>query len=344
MRAMVFRGVGKPLSLETVPDPTPGADEVVLKVGRCGICGTDLHRTEQNLITHRDGAILGHEFSGEVVALGKGVENLKVGDKVTALPYLGCNACHYCLNGSPHFCAQAANIGQAGCDGAFAEYVTTAAPFTLKLPQALSLADGALIEPVAVALRGVLRAELKMGQKVLVLGAGPIGLAVAYWARKAGAGKVAVQASSDRRAAFAGEMGADVFVTREEGVHPAESARLALGGQPDIVFECVGNPGVIDQAIQSVRIGGAVVVLGACAHKDQWMPIAGLVKEVDVRFSMVYNINEYRVAIDAMDAGDVTPRAMITDTVDLDHAAEAFEALRGHGSHQCKVMVSPWGF
>ena len=342
MRAMVFRGVGKPLSLETIEDPTPGAAEVVLKVGRCGICGTDLHRTEQNLLTHREGAVLGHELSGEVVALGRDVTHLKIGDKVTALPYLGCNHCVHCVSGSPHFCSHATNVGDISQRGAFAEYVATGAPFTLKLPDALSLADGALIEPLAVALRGVLRADLKPGQKVLVLGAGPIGLAVAYWARRAGAGKIAVQASSNRREAFAGEMGADVFVTPKEGLSPSRTAAAALGGLADVVFECVGNPGMVDQAIQSVRVGGVVVVLGACAQRDQWTPVVGLAKEIDIRFSMVYNINEYQVAIDAMDAGDVTPRAMVTDTVDLEHTAEAFEGLR-RSSHQCKVLVSPWG-
>ena len=342
MRAMVFRGVGKPLSLETVEDPTPKAGQVILKVGRCGICGTDLHRTEDNRITHREGAILGHEFSGEVVALGAGVDNLKLGDKVTALPYFGCGHCHYCLNGSPHFCAQTGNIGEAGYPGAFADYVATAAPYTLKLPAALSLADGALIEPLAVALRGVLRGGVKLGDKVLILGAGPIGLAVAHWARRAGAAKVAVQASSNRRAEFAGRMGADIFITPKDGERPSQTAHAALGGAPDVVFECVGAPGLIDQAISSVRIGGAVVVLGACAHRDNWMPIVGLVKEVDVRFSMVYSLEEYQIAIDSIDAGDVTPRALITETVDLDHGPEAFEALR-HQAHQCKVLVSPWG-
>lgn len=342
MRAMVFRGVGRPLSLETVDDPTPGEAEVVLKVGRCGVCGTDLHRTEDNLLTHREGAILGHEFSGEVAALGPGVSGLKIGDKVTALPYLGCNQCHWCLTGSPHFCARSVNVGDANRPGAFAEYVSVAAPFTLKLPGALSLADGALIEPLAVALRGVLRSGLQVGQKALVLGAGPIGLAVAYWARKAGAARVAVQASSDRRAAFAAAMGADIFVGPVEGRRPHHAARDALGGPADVVFECVGAPGMIDQAVASAGIGGVVVVLGACAHRDAWTPVAGLAKEIDVRFSMVYNLKEYQTAIDAMDAGDLTPRALVTDTVDLEHTAEAFEALRGR-SRQCKVLVSPWG-
>lgn len=342
MRAMVFRGVGKPLSLETVPDPAPGEQEVVLKVARCGICGTDLHRTEQNVITMKEGAVLGHEFAGEVAAVGKGVTDLKVGDRVTALPYLGCNRCQYCLRGSPMFCAQTRNVGTSVHAGAYAEYVVTGAPFTMKLPQGLTLDDGALIEPLAVGLRGVMRADLKPGQKVLVLGAGPIGLATAYWARRAGAGKIAVQASSPRRKDMAYDMGADVFVLPEEGVPPAQSAIAALGGAPDVVFECVGAVGTIDQAIGTVRHHGVVVVLGVCSHHDKWLPVVGLVKEIDVRFSVVYDVNEYRACIDAMEAGDVTPRSMITQTVDLEHMADMFEALRNR-TNQCKVLVAPWG-
>lgn len=342
MRAMVFRGVGKPLSLETVADPTPGPEDVVLKVGRCGICGTDLHRTEDNLITYREGAILGHEFSGEVVALGKDAQCLKIGDRVTALPYLGCNRCEYCLRGMPNFCNQMRNVGTEAHGGAYAEYVATAAPFTMKLPDGLTLDDGALIEPLAVGLHGVMRADLKPGQKVLVIGAGPVGLAVAYWAKRASAGLVAVQASSNRREAVARQMGADRFVLPQEGLKPAQCAIAALGGPADVVFECVGAPGLVDQAIGAARIHGVVVILGVCAQMDRWFPVAGLVKEVDIRFSMVYQASEYHVALDALDAGHVEPRAMITDTVDLDHMAEAFEGLRGH-SHQCKVMVAPWG-
>lgn len=342
MRAMVFRGVGRPLSLETVADPTPGPQDVVIKVGRCGICGTDLHRTEANLITYPEGAILGHEFSGEVVALGREAGGgLKVGDLVTALPYIGCNRCRYCVAGMPNFCAEARNIGTEAQHGAYAEYVATGAPFTMKLPEGLSLDDGALIEPLAVSLRGVIRAGLKPGQKVLILGAGPVGIGVAYWARRAGAGKVAIQASSDRRKAIAMEVGADLFITPQEGVSPARCAVEALGGRPDVVFECVGGEGLIDQAIASVGNHGVVVVLGVCAQYDRWLPAAGLVKEVDVRFSMVYHVDEYHVALDALAAGHVQPRAMITDTVGLDRMADAFEGLR-HQAHQCKVMVAPW--
>jgi len=342
MRAMVFRGVGTPLSLETVPDPTPGEQELVLKVSRCGICGTDHHRTDEGLITVKPGTILGHEFSGEVVALGKNTTGFKIGDRVTALPYLSCNRCKYCVRGSPKFCSEMRNVGNNELAGAYAEYVVVGAPSTLKLPDQLSMEDGALIEPLAVGLRGVLRGGVKPGDKVLVIGAGPVGLATAYWAKKTGAAKVAVQASSTRRRQMALDLGADMFLVPEEGVAPADTAAAALGGPPDIVFEAVGAEGMIDQAIRSVRVQGVVVVLGVCSHYDRWAPLYGLHKEIDLRFSVVYDRAQYEVCIDAMEQGDVTPRAMVTETVGLEGMAEMFEALRNR-SPQCKVMVAPWG-
>ncbi|MDR3472226.1 MAG: alcohol dehydrogenase catalytic domain-containing protein [Devosia sp.] len=314
---------------------------MILKVGRCGICGTDLHRTEAGVATYREGAIPGHEFSGEVAATGVDVTTLKVGDLVTSLPYIGCNNCVHCLQGFPAFCRQTRNIGTDSQPGAFAEYVAVGAPFTLKLPQGLSLSDGALIEPLAVALRGVARAGIGPGTKVLVLGAGPIGLAAAYWAKHAGASRVAVQASSGRREAIARAMGADVFVQAIDGVSPAQAARAALGDPPDVVLECIGLDGSIDQAVASVRRQGMVVVLGACMAQDHWMPVRALTKEVDLRFSYVYDLRQFQIAIDTFERGAVEPRALVTDTVSLEGVSTAFDELRAR-STQCKVLVNPW--
>jgi len=341
MRSSVFRGVGRPLSVETTDDPRPRSGEVVLKVCRCGICGTDLHRTERNFATYREGVVPGHEFSGEVVELGAGVTGLKIGDLVTALPYIGCNQCAHCVNGYPAACEKMLNLGSDDIAGAYAQYVVTAAPFTLKLPGTLSAEDGALVEPLAVAVRAVRRAGVGPGARVLVMGAGPIGLAIAYWARRAGAGFVAVQASSRRREGFAAAMGADAFITPVQGQLPEETAVSVMGGAPDIVFECIGVPGAIDQAIGAVALSGMVMVVGLCMEHDQWRPLFGLKKEVDIRFSRVYDRREYEIAIDALAAGGVEPRSMITQTVGLDALPEAFEGLRAR-SDQCKVMLDPW--
>lgn len=341
MRALVFKGFGQSLALEHIPDPTPEPDQVILKVGRCGICGTDLHRTEENIFSLKPGAVPGHEFSGEVVALGRKTSGLAIGDRVTALPYVGCGRCVECMSGAPNFCRSMRNIGGDDLPGGYAEYVAVGAHWTVKLPDALSLEDGALIEPLAVGLHGVQRAGLQAGARVLVIGAGPIGLACVYWARRTGAAKIAVTAASDRRADMARGMGADTFITTNGGSSLSNSVTAALGGPADVVFECVGLPGLLDKAISCVRIRGVVVVLGVCVQPDPFMPIMALAREVDIRFSQVYNLREFEVAVDAMESGNVEPRAMITDVVNLDAAPAAFEALR-HRTHQCKVLINPW--
>lgn len=341
MKALVFRGVGQPLQLETVDDPTPGEGEVVLRVGRCGICGTDLHRTEHNVWTCRPPVVLGHEFAGEIVALGKGVEGLTEGMRVTALPYIGCGKCRACLAGTPHQCPTNLNVGTEQLAGGYAEYVKVGAATCLQLPTALSIEDGALVEPLAVGLRGVKRGGVKPGDRVLVIGAGPIGLAAAYWAKLAGASKVAVSAPSDRRKPLAEAMGATAFITASDDKSLAAATEAELGGLADVVLECVGQPGMIQRSLSCLRTGGRVVVLGVCIQPDTIMPLVGLSKEADIRFSVVYDVAEFQTCIDALDAGHVAPRAMVTDTVSLADAPAAFEALRQR-THQCKVMVDPW--
>lgn len=182
MRAAVFRGAGQPLSIEELPQPTPHEGEVILKVGACGICGTDIHMTSgHGAIQVQPGHILGHEFAGEVVALGPGCRSLKVGDRVTSMPTVGCGRCAACLNGEPKWCAQRRSM-----QGGYAQYLATGEASCTKLPIGLSMEDGALVEPLAVGIHGVDAAHLSVGARVLVIGAGPVGLATVFWARAHG--------------------------------------------------------------------------------------------------------------------------------------------------------------
>jgi 2-desacetyl-2-hydroxyethyl bacteriochlorophyllide A dehydrogenase len=337
MRAAVFKSVGHPLQIETRPDPVPSDDEVVLKVGRCGVCGTDLAMTDGSSQTFEPDSIIGHEFAGEVVAIGRKVARIKVGDRVTALPFTGCGTCATCIAGRPNFCAQF-----RGMAGGFAEYVASTERVTVKLPQSLSLADGALVEPLAVSLHGVALAQMTPGARVLVIGAGPIGLGAVFWARKLGAGAIAVTASSRRGEARALQMGANTFVLPEQAGDLPQAASGALGGMPDVVIEAVGKRDLIAQAVNCVRPAGTVIVLGFCSVPDSFVPAIAVWKEVKLQFSMTYSIAEFEHVARVLDAGTVEPRAMITDTVALGAFPPVFEALRKR-SHQCKVMVDPWG-
>jgi len=333
LKAVVFQGLHQPLALETVPDPTPGTGELVVKVGRCGICGSDLHMTEDAAYGCQKGDVLGHEFAGEVVALGKDTSGPRVGDLVSVIPLKSCGACDHCLKGEVQWCS---NFGLQG--GGYAEYAVTRPNQCVPLPTGLTLADGALIEPLAVALHGVNLSGLKAGDKVLVLGAGPIGLAVAYWARRMGAGRVAVQDISPFQQGRAEDMGAHAFVV--DPADPVGSAERALGGKADVVFECVGIPGLIAQAVDQVRPRGTILLLGLCTRPDTFNSFAMLSKEVRLVTSAFFTVPEYEAALKALEQGAVEPRVMVSDTIGLADTPAIYESLKRR-TQQCKVMIAP---
>jgi threonine dehydrogenase-like Zn-dependent dehydrogenase len=335
MKAPVFKGVGKPLVIEYLPDPTPGPGELLLKVGRCGICGTDLHMTDGHAQTFPEESVIGHEFAGTVEAVGKSVEHFRVGDIVAALPVVGCGVCGSCKSGEPMWCDQ----GMIGIQGGFGQYAIAKASAAIKLPKSLTLEDGALVEPLAVSLHGVTLAQVAPGARVLVQGAGPIGVGAAYWAKHVGAGRVAVTARSNRGEAMALQLGADRFLPADENLQ--QRLEAALGGPPDVVFECTGATGMIAQAVNLVRPRGTVVILGNCMLADTFYPAQAMFKQVRIQGSMIYSVKEFETVARSFDAGDVDPRKMVTDTVNYEQLPAAFEALRTT-RHQCKVMVNPW--
>ncbi len=333
MRAVTVQGLHRPLAFAQVPDPTPGEGDVVVRVGRCGICGSDLHMTEDPAYGIGSGDVLGHEFAGEVVALGKGVEGLKMGDLVAVSPLKSCGHCEHCRKGEVQWCA---HFGLQG--GGYAEFALTRPNQCIRLPKSASLADGAIIEPLAVALHGVKLSGINKGDRVLVLGAGPIGLAVAFWAKQYGAGFVAVQDLLDFQSERALAMGADAFVV--DPVDPVGAAERAMGGKADIVFECVGVPGLIAQGIEQVRNRGTILLLGLCTRPDTFNSFRMLQKEAKLVTSAFFTVQDYQEALDALAAGRAEPRMLVTGTIGLEETPEVFESLRKR-THQCKVLIAP---
>lgn len=328
-----MQGLHQPLAVETVPDPTPGPGELLVRVGRCGICGSDLHMTEDPAYGKVAGDVLGHEFAGEVVALGRGTEGAAIGDLVSVIPLKSCGACASCLAGEVAWCDR---FGLQG--GGYAEFALTRPNQCITLPRSASLADGAIVEPLAVALHGVNMSGLKPGDKVLVLGAGPIGLAVAFWARRQGAASVVMQDLTTHQQARALAMGATGFVV--DPVDPVGAAERTLGGKADIVFECVGVPGLIAQAVSQVRNRGTILLLGLCTRPDTFNSFAMLSKEVRLITSAFFTRGEYEAALDALDAGACEPRLLVTGTITLDDTPARFEALRRR-TDDCKILIAP---
>lgn len=333
MKAAIFRDFDQPLQLGEIAEPRPAADQLLIRVARCGICGSDLHMTREPAMGIRPGAVLGHEFSGEVLELGPAAQGFKVGDRVAVAPVRGCGQCRSCQAGEPAWCDSMLLQG-----GGYAELAVAAGRQCLRLPTAASVADGALVEPLAVSLHGVALSGLTVGARVLVLGAGPIGLAVAFWCRRLGATNVGVVDLTTLQADLAHKVGATAFIQAGEDV--VKRAAADLGGSPDIVFECVGRPGILAQALEHVRPRGTIVMLGLCTTLDSFVPFHAVSKEVKFVTSAFFNMREYEASLDVLDGEHADARALITDTVPLSDLPAVFESLRQR-THQCKVMVRP---
>ena len=333
MKAAIFEGIGRPLRVDSLPVPRPAEDEALLKISACGICGSDLHMTEDPATFGvSEGFVLGHEFAGEVIECGLSVTGLRPGDRVAVAPMRGCGHCERCLRGEPAWCAKMRLIG-----GGYAEFAAVAARQCRILPDELATAEGALAEPVAVGLHAVMRSGMRPGDNVLILGAGPIGLLVAFWARRFGARHVTVADINRYQEERAAALGATAF--SPSGPDLGAGVETQTGARPDIVFECVGKRGLIDFACGLVRTHGTVVGVGLCVGGDAWDPFAALSKEIKIIFAAFFSMAEFGTALEALGPGRFRPQALITSRVAIGHAPEVFEALRRRTT-QCKVLIT----
>ncbi|MBV1688882.1 alcohol dehydrogenase catalytic domain-containing protein [Novosphingobium sp. G106] len=317
-----------------VADPEPGEGEVIIKVARCGVCGTDLHFTSGHGYTFDAGTIMGHEYAGEIIALGKGVDALAVGDHIAGMPVIGCGHCDNCKTGIDVLCTTYSSYAEG-----MAQFARVSARGATLLPKTLSLADGALVEPLAVGRRGVRLAAPAPGTKALVIGPGPIGLASIFWLWQAGVRKIAVLASSTRRQALAEKMGASRYIL--EGDQAGEEIVRALGGTPDLVIESAGVPGVLGRAVELVRPQGTIIALGLCATPETFSSGVALMKDITLRFSTTYTREDFEACADALARDGDRATAMVTDRVSLDDFPQAFEDFRA-GKIVGKLVVDPW--
>jgi (R,R)-butanediol dehydrogenase/meso-butanediol dehydrogenase/diacetyl reductase len=335
MKAAVYKRQNE-MAVIDVPQPKAGPGEVVLKVHDCGICGSDLHAVQYGFGMPPD-SVMGHEFCGEIVELGPQVSGYAIGDRVTSLPYIGCNTCEHCVAGHGMHCEDIRGLGLGQLSGAFAEYVMCGAKSLFKLPADLSSQLGALVEPLSVGLHGVNRSGLGRGAACVVMGAGPIGLATLLWCKAKGAATVIVSELAPGRTELARQLGA-TDVVNPATQDPAERMRELTGRGPDLVFECIGVKSTLEAAIHMVSTLGRVVVLGVCMEPDEITPVRCIFKEISLNFVLGYNEAEFQETIDALATGKIDPRPMVTDVIAVDQVPEMFQALRKPGG-RAKVIV-----
>ena len=328
MRAAVISSQ-QGIEVRNVADPAPGPGQLVVRVTACGICGSDLKA--RPALPH--GTVMGHEFCGEVVAVGAGVDRTwQEGTQAAVLPVFSCGACSWCATGDVAHCRSARLVGLGGSPGGFAEFAAVSADLSFALPETVPDSHGALVEPFAVGLHTARVARIAEGDSVLIIGGGPVGLTTARWARVFGAREVVVSDPLVARRELSGRLGAT------EEFDPTHDE---LGGRAfDVVVDCVGKPGLLDACVAATATKGRVVVAGVCSDPDPYLPIVALLKELTVSFSVYYRPEEFRLVIDAFASGQIDPGPLVTNTVALEQLEAAFSSLAGTTTDG-KVLVEP---
>jgi L-iditol 2-dehydrogenase len=341
MRASRLYGV-RDLRVEDQPRPVPGPGEVLLKVAAVGTCGSDVHyyvegRIGDQVVTAP--ITMGHEFSAWVADLGDGVTGLDVGQLVAVEPAIHCGECECCQHGHPNLCPNVRFCGTPPIDGVFAEYAVMPAENCFPLPEGFTPAEGAMLEPLGVAIHTVDLAHLKPGYTVAVLGAGPIGLLTAAVARAAGAGEIYVTEPLAYRREFALQHVADVALNPDNTDVVAEIMRLTGGRGVDVAFEAAGAPETPDQAARVTRPGGKVVVAGI-PSEDAMAFTASVVRRKGLTIKMVRRMKHtYPRSIALVQKGMVDVASLATHTFPLERIAEAFEIVAAYDDGVLRAII-----
>ena len=319
----------------------PGPGEVLLRVASCGICGSDIHafRSDAGFEWVRTPVTLGHEFSGTVEAIGPDVTRVSLGDRVVAVAIQGCGRCEVCRSGSTQLCPQRVAVGLAR-DGGMAEYAVMPERHLVPVPEGLDLTAAALGEPLSVAVHAMnVRADIEPGQNVVVSGPGPIGILCGMLAQLAGAEVLLTGVGRDSkwRLPAAERVG---LRTANLSEAPLEEHLLRNFGEhaPDVWVESSGSVKALDSALESVRAGGTIAVVGIYAEEMHFSPTFAVRRELSLLFSYSCNYTDYQTALDLLESGAIDPGPLIS-TYPLQHAPDAFEAV-GEG-WEVKAMIVP---
>ncbi|MBR0872065.1 zinc-binding dehydrogenase [Bradyrhizobium tropiciagri] len=359
MRAAIFRN-GE-IVVDTMPEPKPGAGQVLVKSLACGICGSDLHARKhahrmvelskflpgrQPMDLSRD-VVFGHEFCCEILDYGADTtRKLKPGTRVCSLPALltpeGPRGIGY-SNDNP---------------GAYAEQMLLSEPLLLEVPNGLGAEHAALTEPLAVGVHAVAKADIRGGEVPLVIGCGPVGLAVIAALKIKGLGPIIAADYSPARRQLAEKMGADVVIDpaktqpyaswaehaqmteAEKAARPPMQALLPPL-KPALIFECVGVPGVLQQVFEGAPRDARVVVVGVCMETDRSEPMLGILKELNVQYVLGYTPEEFAYSLRLIAEGQVDAASLVTGRVGIDGVAQAFADLANPEAHT-KILVEPW--
>ncbi len=334
----------KHLQIAEVPQPTPGHGEVLVEVAACGICGSDVHGYDGSSGRRIPPIVMGHEAAGTIAAVGPEVNGFVAGDRVTFDSTVYCGACEFCQRGEVNLCEDRQVVGVSCGEyrraGAFAEYVTVPARILYKLPAELSFPEAAMLEAVSVALHAVHLSGAKEGRTGLVIGAGMIGLLVLQAAGVAGCSTLILADLDKTRLRLGRELGAQTLVNTAEVDLTGEIARLTRGRGVDVVFEAVGRAETVAAAIDCVRKGGSVVLVGNIATEVA-LPLQKVVtRQIRLQGSCA-SAGEYPEAMALIANGEIKVKPLISAVASLSDGPEWFERLYAREPNLMKVVLDP---
>ena len=327
------------IEFNDLPIPKPEADQVLVKIMKIGVCGSDIHVYHGKHPYTSYPVVQGHEVSGEVVEVGSKVTEIKAGDRVTIQPQVVCGKCYPCLHGRYHICDELKVMGFQ-TTGVASEYFAVKAEKVLKLPDGISFDVGAMVEPLAVAVHALERSGERLeGKKVLVLGAGPIGNLVAQVAKAMGAAAVMITDLSDYRLKVAKSCGIDFCLNpKEQDLGKAIFDHFGAD-KADLILECVGVNSTIDQAISSARKGTDIIVVGVFGDKPH--VDLGLVQDRELRLigTLMYQEQDFVQAIELIKLKKVKLEPLITDRFSFQDYLKAYEHIDRQKDRAMKVIV-----
>lgn len=327
MKVAYMTGIGK-MELKEEAIPAPKKDEVLVRIDYVGVCGSDLHYFETGAIGDyvvKPPFILGHEAGGVVVEIGADVKGLKVGDRVALEPGKTCGQCEMCRSGKYNLCPDVIFFATPPIDGVFQEYATHEAKLCFKLPDSVSTLEGALIEPLAVGYHAALQGGAKAGQTAVILGGGCIGLVSLLALKALGLKEVYVVDVIQKRLDKAKELGAAAVINAGNEDVAARLKELTGGKGCDLAIETAGAEATTRQAIDVVKKGACIVLIGYSKTGEMRLPVSSLInKELTIKTVFRYR-DIYPLAIKALEEGKIDLKGIVTDTFDLDDIQKAMD-------------------
>jgi threonine dehydrogenase-like Zn-dependent dehydrogenase len=343
MKALVLRQYND-LHYEDAPEPQPGPDEVLIAVKACGICGSDVHGMDGSTGRRIPPVIMGHEAAGVIAALGPGVDGWRVGDRVTFDSTIYCGKCRFCRAGLINLCDNRRVLGVSCGDyrqnGAFAEYVVAPQRILYHIPEAVSFERAATIEAISIAFHAVARTPVALNDTAVVVGAGMIGLLIIESLRIAGCGRIVSVDVDPSRLSLARKLGADAVVNPSEGRVDQVVRDMTAGAGADVAFEAVGLGATLQTAIDSLRKGGSLCLVGNVAPKVHFALQQVVTRQITL-YGSCASCGEYPACLDMLARGALDVDSLISAVAPLSDGAAWFGRLHRHEPGLMKVILQP---